>query len=571
MKRTISAEVGKGSANHNSRKFQAENVDGSRTHLNIDYCNERIQTVYHQLFDEALKRYNEKQARADRRIPNYYEKIRSGNQEKPFHEIILQIGNKEDMSATGEYAELARRVLDEYYQGFQERNPNLRVFSAHLHMDEATPHIHIDFVPFTTGSKRGLDTRVSLKQALAAQGFKGGTRGATEWAQWVQSEKEQLAAVMERYDIQWEQKGIHEKHLSVMDYKKQEREKEIVALDSTLAEKQDELETVQNRIDNFDQGTQSIEKLEQRMESDAEFQLPDPPTLMTAKTYKQRFVDPLIKKLKEVIREVFYHYYKALDSYHRLNTTNGRLYRENEHLTAANDRLKGENDALRSELKDFRFLRKVLGSRQIDTLADGKDEVTLRQNHVDFIVHHGNALLRQSAQCGIQTGHTIGNTAVVLDVIVAVKIVRSLVQIVALHDIVEEVLDQLTVFLGLVQIRDLHRAVRLGVTRGIRFSKSRQIVPMLGDLAVFVKAEDVKGDLLTGTGKIIDRLQEHLVTVLKSADVVHSGFHIGGCEIFYGTDEGVRTGAVRQIVLDVTIREQTAGGSCIAGGKGVDE
>ena len=133
MKRTISAEVGKGSVNHNSRKFKAENVDGSRTHLNIDYCNERIQTVYHQLFDEALKRYNEKQTRADRRIPNYYEKIRSGNQEKPFHEIILQIGNKEDMSATGEYAELARTVLDEYYRGFQERNPNLRVFSAHLH------------------------------------------------------------------------------------------------------------------------------------------------------------------------------------------------------------------------------------------------------------------------------------------------------------------------------------------------------------------------------------------------------------------------------------------------------
>lgn len=277
------------------------------------------------------------------------------------------------MSATGEYAELARRVLDEYYQGFQERNPSLRVFSAHLHMDEATPHIHIDFVPFTTGSKRGLDTRVSLKQALAAQGFKGGTRGATEWAQWVQSEKEQLAAVMERYDIQWEQKGTHEKHLSVMDYKKQEREKRLLHWTARLP-KAGRVGNGANRIDNFDQGTQSIEKLEQRIESDAEFQLPDPPTLMTAKTYKQRFVDPLIKKLKEVIREVFYHYYKALDSYHRLNTTNGRLYRENEHLTATNDRLKGENEVLRSELKDFRFLRKVLGSQQIDNLiAQAKD------------------------------------------------------------------------------------------------------------------------------------------------------------------------------------------------------
>lgn len=146
-------------------------------------------------------------------------------------------------------------------------------------MDEATPHLHIDFVPFTTGSKRGLETRVSLKQALAAQGFKGGTRGATEWAQLVQSEKEQLAAVMERYDIQWEQKGTHEKHLSVLDYKKQERVKEIAALDAELAEKQHEFQSVQSRIVNYDNGTQSIERLDTE-----EFQLPS--ALMTAKTYK---------------------------------------------------------------------------------------------------------------------------------------------------------------------------------------------------------------------------------------------------------------------------------------------
>ena len=202
MQRTISAMVGKGSVNHNSRKFKAENVDGNRTHLNIDYCNESIKKVYHGLFDEALKRYNDRQTRADRKIENYYEKIRSSKQEKPFHELILQIGDKENMSAESENGELARQILDKYYHGFQERNLRLKVFSAHLHMDEATPHLHIDFVPFTTGSKRGLDTRVSLKQALAAQGFKGGRRGDTEWNQWVQPEKEQLAKVMERYEIE---------------------------------------------------------------------------------------------------------------------------------------------------------------------------------------------------------------------------------------------------------------------------------------------------------------------------------------------------------------------------------
>lgn len=370
MQRTISAMVGDGSVNHNSRKFKAANVDGERTHLNVDYCNGNIKKVYHKLFDEALKKYNDKQTRSDRKIKNYYDKICNSKQEKPFHEIILQIGNKEDMGAESENGQLAKQVLDEYFRGFQERNPQLRVFSAHLHMDEATPHIHIDFVPFTTGSKRGLDTRVSLKQALAAQGFKGGSRGDTEWSQWVLSEKEQLAAVMERYGIEWEQKGTHEKHLSVLEYKKQEREKEIEQLDNQLAEKKDEFVSVQNRIQNYDNGTKVITELEQRIENDSEYQLPDPPALMSAKSYKMKLVEPLIKKLKAVIKEVFFRYYKARDDYNRLNVTNGTLYRDNEKLTKINAKLTGENENLRAENRDYKLLRKVFGSKQIDNLLE---------------------------------------------------------------------------------------------------------------------------------------------------------------------------------------------------------
>ena len=370
MQRTISAMVGDGSVNHNSRKFKAANVDGERTHLNVDYCNENIKKVYHKLFDEALKKYNDKQTRSDRKIKNYYDKICNSKQEKPFHEIILQIGNKEDMGAESENGQLAKQVLDEYFRGFQERNPQLRVFSAHLHMDEATPHIHIDFVPFTTGSKRGLETRVSLKQALAAQGFKGGTRSDTEWNQWVQSEKEQLAAVMERYGIEWEHKGTHEKHLSVLEYKKQEREKEIEQLDNQLAEKKDEFVSVQNRIQNYDNGTKVITELEQRIENDSEYQLPDPPALMSAKSYKMKFVEPLIKKLKAVIKEVFFRYYKARYDYNRLNVTNGTLYRDNEKLTKINAKLTGENENLRAENRDYKLLRKVFGSKQIDNLLE---------------------------------------------------------------------------------------------------------------------------------------------------------------------------------------------------------
>ena len=186
--------VGQGSVNHNSRKFHAKNTDPERSHLNITYCQENIKAVYHELFDEALERYNAKQTRADRRIEDYYEKIRSGKQEKPFHEIILQVGNRDDMSADSEEGQLAAAVLDEYMKGFQERNPQLRVFSAHLHMDEATPHLHI-----------GLCTIHHREQARAGhegifetgvrrpRGFQGGTRGDTEWSQWGALGKEQLS------------------------------------------------------------------------------------------------------------------------------------------------------------------------------------------------------------------------------------------------------------------------------------------------------------------------------------------------------------------------------------------
>lgn len=369
MKRTISAMVGKGSVNHNSRKFKAENVDAERSHLNVDYCNENIKKVYNKLFDEALQRYNEKQTRADRRIDDYYEKIRNSKQEKPFHELILQIGDKENMSAESENGQLAKQILDEYYREFQARNPNLYVFSAHLHMDEATPHLHIDFVPFTTGSKRGLDTRVSLKQALAAQGFKGGSRSETEWNQWVQSEKEQLAAVMERHGIEWEHKGTHEKHLSVLDYKKQEREKEVERLDIQLSEKQDEYKILSDRVRNYDKGIDDLKTLESVLDTFPDFQLSEPQGLTSAKSYKNKVAEPLVKKLKELLKRALARCFEAWDNYYRLNITNGNLHRENERLTKINVKLAGENENLREQNQNYRLLRKAFGNKQMDGLV----------------------------------------------------------------------------------------------------------------------------------------------------------------------------------------------------------
>ena len=234
MKRTISAMSGKGSVNHNRRIFTAENVDPTRSHLNIEYCYTPIEQAYDQLFGEALAAYNAKQKRKDRCIDNYYEKIRQSKQEKPFYEVIFQIGNKDDMGASTENGELAASILNKFFHDFIKRNPQLHVFSAHLHLDEATPHLHIDFVPFISGSSRGLSTRVSLKQALAAQGIVGEGRSLTERDLWVQKEKEALAELMLEHGIEWEQRDEHREHLSVLEYKKEQRAYELAELEQTI-------------------------------------------------------------------------------------------------------------------------------------------------------------------------------------------------------------------------------------------------------------------------------------------------------------------------------------------------
>ena len=373
--------VGKGSVDHNSREFNAKNTDPARTPNNISYCNENIQKVYDTLFGEALKAYNAKQTRSDRIIKNYYEKIRTSKQEKPFHEVIFQIGNKDDMNAQSEEGQLAAKILDEFMKGFQKRNPNLHVFSAHLHMDEATPHLHVDFVPFTTGSKRGLETRVSLKQALAAQGFTGGTRTETEWNQWIQSEKEELALVMERHGVEWEQKGTHEKHLSVLEYEKKMRAAEVAELDNLIEQKQSTAKSLDQQIGDLSKGEEFIIATIERFDNDPEWQLPEPSGLMTAKAYMQKLVIPFVTKLKNFARKALTLYYQAVSDIAEKNRTIRSLRGNYWNAKDFADRANEENQQLRADLKDYDILRKFLGDAKTDKLIQqAKDaEVAKRQ------------------------------------------------------------------------------------------------------------------------------------------------------------------------------------------------
>ena len=411
LKRTISFMTGKGSVNHNSRKFHAKNTDPERSYLNVEYCNENIKDVYHELFDEALARYNEKQTRNDRRIDDYYEKIRSGKQEKPFHEIILQIGDRETMGAETEEGRLAAKILDEYMQDFQRRNPTLRVFSAHLHMDEATPHLHIDFVPYITGSKRGLDTRVSLKQALSSLGFKGGTRRETELNQWVAAEKQQLAAIMLEHGIEWEQKGTHEKHLSLLDFEKQERAKEVAALEKQKAELEehnaimqevnekylDQLENVEKDIFSAQESREEadkqaeqakkkaaqyekklteiapmvkeMERFAEKYSADPDEVLPEAGTLETGKSYREKKAKPLIKKIVTVLRSVYRAYLNLSRRFSDMQKSYERAWSKVNSLTDRVEELWNENRALKERLGDFNRVEQALGRDMIGSIV----------------------------------------------------------------------------------------------------------------------------------------------------------------------------------------------------------
>ena len=260
-----------------------------------------------------------------------------------------------------------KEILCEFMEQFQKRNPNLYVFSSHLHMDEQTPHIHIDFVPFIRNSKRGLDTRVSLKGALGEQGFKGGTRGMTEWNEWIEAEKQELSKVMGRYGVQLKQLGTHNKHLSVLDFEEQERQKEVVELEQTISGSKEELSSILHQQIATGQETEKIrkegeeirqevselsainhllkeqtetltedkekllsenEKLEKQQkklqqeinkmvqskevmecnihayDEDAKWLLAEPGTLMSAKAYRDKKALPLVERLKEVVKNL---------------------------------------------------------------------------------------------------------------------------------------------------------------------------------------------------------------------------------------------------------------------------
>ena len=333
-----------------------------------------------------------------------------------FHEVIFQIGNREDMAVGTEEGDLAVKVLDVYVKDFQKRNPTLRVFSCYLHQDEATPHLHIDFIPYVTDWKgKGMDTRVSLKQALKGLGFQGGNKHDTELNQWINHEKEVLAEIARQYGIEWEQKGTHEEHLDVYNFKKKERKKEVQELEQEkehLTAEKEELTAqiaesradIQNLKDDKEQAIRAKQEAEQKAGSaekelksledrreqlqpimdgvskeikeygTVKMLLPEAGTLERAVTYRDKKIKPLFLQIKNKVavmaaqvKELTKEVEGWKRKYQKVKQKYNAIQRELDDIRKDNQKLSEEKDILQGVSDRYDRVVRVLGIETVDT------------------------------------------------------------------------------------------------------------------------------------------------------------------------------------------------------------
>ena len=272
--RTISFVKGRGNLNHNNREFICKNVHEERVQWNKIYKRETLKEAYDYCFGNALAEYNSKQKRKDRIKQDYIHEIEhSGNKEKVFYENVVQIGKMEDTAVTDENGNLAEaagqviKVLDEYARTFQERNPNLYMFNCVLHLDEATPHLHIDYIPVAHGYKTGLGTRNSLTKAFQEMGFAKATgKRDNETMAWQRREREYLQYLCAGQGIEIETLGVKRDNYTLPEYKK------AMEITNELQKQANEMQKQAKRdkviIDKYNLEAEALKKIEQVLKED---------------------------------------------------------------------------------------------------------------------------------------------------------------------------------------------------------------------------------------------------------------------------------------------------------------
>lgn len=224
-----------------------DHIDPARTVNNVTFVQEDTHTAYRDLFGTAVEKYNANQQRTDRRIADYYTKVLHDKTLAPQREFLIQVGNVNDFRTTDSAGQptgltasqvqanwkQAEQTLTDYMTGFQQRNPQLHVYNAVLHNDEASPHLHINVIPVAAGYKRGVNVRPSFNKALEQQGFARSTpdkHNRDQFTAWHRSEEKALEVALERHGAT---RVTGDQHVylppAVYKAKKQEEEKQAAA------------------------------------------------------------------------------------------------------------------------------------------------------------------------------------------------------------------------------------------------------------------------------------------------------------------------------------------------------
>ncbi|MED1382636.1 plasmid recombination protein [Bacillus mycoides] len=251
------------SLSHNNRENIHGNlgIDPARLHENIYFVQKDIRSVYKDVFQEAVDKYNEKQKRNDRKIDDYYEKIHKDDKTHEQRELVVAIGEGKDDS---KYREAKKEALKQYAEAFQERNPNLAVYNMVLHDDEANPHLHINYVP-NFESSRGLTRRVGMDKALQQQGVEG--TGRKLIAHWRELETAYIEKLAKEHIPNFERANVgSHKYMKVRQYKEYAETKSIV--ENQVQEKEMQLQTIDHNLKNVEEKTNELQVVKKSLESD---------------------------------------------------------------------------------------------------------------------------------------------------------------------------------------------------------------------------------------------------------------------------------------------------------------
>lgn len=412
----VSFSQNKGNLSHNERKFYTNNIDIDRSKDNLQFYSLSVEEAYKEYFGNAIDEYNRTQKRKDRlkSVDKYLFELRENEHkkgaEKPFYEIVVQIGDKNTCNILNnkEQAENAKNVLIEYVKGWQDRNPNLRVFNATIHMDETTPHLHLDYIPVATGYKQGIKVRNSLSKALECQGLgKGVGRNDNASIRWQKQEREVIKDLAINHGFEIEEKGVDRPHLSVSEYKRAsddlneriERNLEVLEVSKTKVPFSDKVmikesdlaalenlsklgQQARNAATEHDLALTADFELKNKQLKDREYQITNQENKITQKLKEAEKALQIATSAKEIAQE------EEKNSKH-MKSVYEKLYNEQKNLNQEYNELLKKNVSFSQEISklsdDIKYLKQTHSEKvtSLNTqIAQAKNDVSKLENQI---------------------------------------------------------------------------------------------------------------------------------------------------------------------------------------------